>query len=46
MPEQHINFYEQAEDMSDVITYVTNRPEIDGHRVAIWGVGHGPGVVI
>ena len=46
MPRQHIYFYEQAEDISDAITYVADRPEIDGHGVAIWGVGHGAGVVI
>jgi pimeloyl-ACP methyl ester carboxylesterase len=45
-PRQHTNLFQQAEDMSDAVTYVINRPEIDGTRVAVWGIGHGAGVAI
>ncbi|PTB41878.1 hypothetical protein M441DRAFT_79938 [Trichoderma asperellum CBS 433.97] len=39
LPRQHVNLFQQAEDLSDAITY------IDGDRIAIWGIGHGAGVV-
>ena len=30
--------------MSDAITYMASLPEVDGDRIAIWGIGHGAGV--
>ncbi|KAL6892018.1 alpha/beta-hydrolase [Trichoderma evansii] len=46
LPRQHVNLFQQAEDLSDAITYLVNRPDIDGDRIAIWGIGHGAGVVV
>ncbi|EHK46153.1 uncharacterized protein TrAtP1_013272 [Trichoderma atroviride] len=46
LPRQHVNLFQQAEDLSDAITYMANRSDIDGERIAIWGLGHGAGVVV
>ena len=45
-PRQHINLFQQSEDMSDAITYLSHRPDIDAARLAIWGIGHGAGVSV
>ncbi|UKZ82340.1 hypothetical protein TrVFT333_010127 [Trichoderma virens FT-333] len=46
LPRQHVNLFQQAEDLSDAITYMASRSDIDGDRIAIWGIGHGGGVVV
>lgn len=46
LPRQHINLSQQSEDMSDAITYMANRPDIDASRIAIWGLRHGAGVSV
>lgn len=46
LPRQHVNLFQQAEDLSDAITYMANRSDIDGERIAIWGIGHGAGVAV
>ncbi|KAL6803116.1 Alpha/Beta hydrolase protein [Trichoderma sp. SZMC 28013] len=46
LPRQHVNLFQQAEDLSDAISYMAGRSDINGDRIAIWGIGHGGGVVI
>jgi uncharacterized protein len=46
LPRQHINLFQQGEDLSDAITYLTSRQDVDSDRIAIWGIGHGAGVVV
>ncbi|KAL7914006.1 Alpha/Beta hydrolase protein [Trichoderma velutinum] len=46
LPRQHVNLFQQAEDLSDAISYMAGRSDIDADRIAIWGIGHGGGVVI
>jgi hypothetical protein len=46
MPRQHINLFQQAEDMSDAITYMASLAEVEGGRIGIWGIGYDTGVAI
>ncbi|EHK18828.1 uncharacterized protein TRIVIDRAFT_66855 [Trichoderma virens Gv29-8] len=46
LPRQHVNLFQQAEDLSDAITYMAGRSDVDGDRIAIWGIGYGGGVVV
>ncbi|KAL7931441.1 Alpha/Beta hydrolase protein [Trichoderma chlorosporum] len=46
LPRQHVNLFQQAEDLSDAITYMASRSDIISDRIAIWGIGHGAGVVV
>lgn len=46
LPRQHVNLFQQSEDVSDAITYMANHPAIDSNRIALWGLGHGAGVVV
>ena len=47
LPHSESNFFQQAEDYSDAITYVsTLKPAIDPSRIGSWGVGHSGGLVM
>lgn len=45
-PRQHTNLFQQVEDLSDAITYLESRSDIDANRIALWGLGHGAGIAI
>lgn len=47
LPRNHANLFQEVEDYSDAITYtVSLAPEVDPHRICIWGAGHAGGVVM
>lgn len=46
-PRHETNFFQQADDYSDAITFVQSlAPEIDPNRVCVWGAGHAGGVIM
>ncbi|KAK4497765.1 hypothetical protein PRZ48_010418 [Zasmidium cellare] len=46
-PRHNVNFFTQAADYSDAVTYLTTMSsEVDPDRIAIWGAGHAGGVVM
>lgn len=38
-----MNPVKQAEDMHDAVLFARSLPEIDGGRIAVWGIGHSSG---
>ena len=46
-PRHESNFFLQADDYSDAVTFVRSlAPEVDPERVCVWGAGHAGGVVM
>src|ERR1700712_4174060 len=39
-PRNVVNPMQQAEDYHDAVLFARSLPEIDGSRIAIWGIGH------
>lgn len=42
-PRQSVNPIQQAEDYHDAVLFARSLPEINGDRIAIWGIGHSGG---
>ena len=42
-PRNVVNPMQQAEDYHDAVLFARSLPEIDGSRIAIWGIGHSAG---
>lgn len=45
-PRQHIEPWDQIEDYKNAITFTENQPEIDPHRIGIWGISYSGGHVL
>ncbi|MDP7101639.1 MAG: alpha/beta fold hydrolase [Rhodospirillales bacterium] len=39
-PRQHINPWEQIDDLINAITYATLRDDVDGNRIGLWGISY------
>ncbi len=37
---QHINPWEQIDDLINAVTYVCEREDIDDNRIGIWGISY------
>ena len=42
-PPNEVDPYQQADDYHDAILYAQTLPNIDPHRIGIWGIGHSGG---
>ena len=45
-PRQHIDPWEQVEDYKNAISYAETLPEVDPHRIGIWGISYSGGHVL
>jgi len=45
-PRQQVDPWQQTRDLRRAISYVENRPDVDGDRVGLWGISAGAGNVL